>query len=131
MSICAYIECASEMFDMIMPRKNARHTMPPEALELIAARFRALGEPNRLRLIMVLEDGPQNVSRLVAATRLSQTNVSRHLQTLTDAGILARRKEGLNVLYSIADPSIFTLCEHVCGSERKRLAKHAEAFRLP
>ena len=128
MSICAYINGASEKWQMIMTPKSAPRRLPPQALDFIAARFRALGEPNRLRLIMALEDGPRSVSQLVAATRLSQTNVSRHLQTLTDAGILGRRKEGLNVLYSIADSAIFTLCEHVCGSERRRRARHAEAF---
>jgi len=112
-----------------MPRKASQHReLPPQALELIAARFRVLGESSRLKLISALQAGDRNVSELVEATGLNQANVSRHLQSLTDAGILARRKEGLNVIYSIADPSIFDLCDLVCGSVQKRLAEHTRAF---
>lgn len=111
-----------------MPKKMARYALPEQALELIAARFRVLGEPNRLKLIIALEDGEKNVTELVEASGLTQANVSRHLQTLTGAGILGRRKDGLSVIYSIADPTIFDLCDHVCGSVQKRLAKHAKAF---
>jgi ArsR family transcriptional regulator len=99
-----------------------------EALELIAARFRVLGEPNRLRLIRTLEAGERNVTELVEATGLTQANVSRHLQALTDAGVLGRRKAGVNVIYFIADPAIFELCDLVCGSVQKRLAAHARAL---
>ena len=58
----------------------------------------------------------------------TQANVSRHLQTLTGAHILARRKEGLQVFYAIADPSIFKLCELVCGSLEKSLHQQADAL---
>ncbi len=109
-------------------RKNSRPSLSAPALELIAARFRVLGEASRLRLIVALEQREKNVTELVAATGLTQANVSRHLQTLADAGILGRRKEGLSVFYSIADPTIFELCDHVCGSVQKRLAQHAKAF---
>lgn len=112
-----------------MPRKPSQHReLPPQALELIAARFRVLGESSRLKLINALQAGDKNVTELVEATGLNQANVSRHLQSLTDAGILARRKDGLNVIYSIADPSIFDLCDLVCGSVQKRLAEHTRAF---
>jgi ArsR family transcriptional regulator len=87
-----------------------------EALELVARRFAVLAEPMRLRLIQALFDGERNVSDLVEATGGTQANVSRHLQTLTAAHVLSRRKEGLQVFYEIADPSIFKLCELVCGS---------------
>lgn len=109
-------------------KKRAHYALPEPALELIAARFRVLGEPNRLKLIIALEAGEKSVTELVKSTHLTQANVSRHLQTLTEAGILGRRKEGLNVIYSIADPTIFELCEHVCGSVQKRLAKNVKAF---
>jgi ArsR family transcriptional regulator len=100
-----------------------------EALELVAARFRVLGEPNRLRLIAALEKGEMNVTELVAATELTQANVSRHLQTLTEAGMLGRRKEGLNVYYFIADESLFKLCELVCSRLQKELVAKAAAFK--
>jgi ArsR family transcriptional regulator len=99
-----------------------------DALELVARRFAVLAEPMRLRLIQALFDGEKNVNTLVAATDGTQANVSRHLQTLTQAHILARRKEGLQVFYSIADPSIYKLCELVCGSLEKHLAKQAGMF---
>jgi DNA-binding transcriptional ArsR family regulator len=111
-----------------MPKKLSPQDLTGPALELIAARFRALGEPNRLRLIIALESGGKNVGDLVAATGLSQPNVSRHLQTLIEAGLLARRKEGLMVIYSIADPTVFDLCEQVCGGVQKRLQHQAKAF---
>ncbi len=103
--------------------------LTPEALELVAARFRVLGEPNRLRLIAALEKGEMNVTELVAATELTQANVSRHLQTLTEAGMLGRRKEGLNAYYLIADESLFKLCELVCSRLHKDLAAKAAALK--
>lgn len=96
-----------------------------DALDLIAARFRALGEPSRLKLIRALIGGEKTVTQLTELARLTQANTSRHLQTLTDAGILGRRKEGLNVLYFIADNSILGLCQHVCGAVQRRHATHA------
>ena len=99
-----------------------------EALELVARRFAVLGEPMRLRLLRTLFDGEKNVHTLVELTGGTQANISRHLQTLTAAGLLGRRKEGLQVFYSIADPSIFKLCELVCGSLEKQLTKQAGAF---
>ena len=90
-----------------MPKNTSRRTLSGEAIELIAARFHALGEVSRLKLIVAVGYGEKNVSQLVEATGLSQANVSRHLQTLTDAGILVRRKEGVCVFYSTADPTVF------------------------
>lgn len=102
--------------------------MSDDALELVARRFAVLAEPMRLRLIQILFEGEKNVNALVAATAGTQANISRHLQTLTQAHILARRKEGLQVFYTIADPSIFRLCELVCGSLEKDLNRQAAAF---
>lgn len=96
-----------------------------EALELVARRFAVLAEPMRLRLIQSLFAGERNVSELVEATGGTQANVSRHLQTLTAAHILARRKEGLQVYYHIADPTIPKLCDLVCGSLEKSLSRQA------
>ena len=99
-----------------------------EALELVAARFRVLGETSRLKLIQALNGSERSVGDLTEATGLTQANASRHLQTLTESGILKRRKHGLRVLYSIADRNIFNLCEHVCGSLQQRIETHAKAL---
>jgi DNA-binding transcriptional ArsR family regulator len=99
-----------------------------EALLLVAQRFAVLAEPMRLRLIQALFDGERNVSELVELMEGTQANVSRHLQTLTAAHILTRRKEGLQVFYRISDPTIPKLCEVVCGAIEKQLARQAGAF---
>jgi len=102
--------------------------LSPDALVLVARRFAVLAEPMRLRLIHALFEGEKNVNTLVELTGGTQANISRHLQTLTHAHLLSRRKEGLQVFYAIADPSIFQLCELVCGSLEKQLAKQAGVF---
>lgn len=109
-------------------RMAKRASLSDEALELVARRFAVLSEPMRLKLVHALFSGEKNVNALVEETGGTQANVSRHLQTLTHAHILARRKEGLQVFYSIADPSIFKLCELVCGSLEKQLTKQAGIF---
>ena len=104
----------------------SRHLpLAPDALDQVARRFAVLAEPMRLRLIQALFDGEKNVTELVAATGGTQANISRHLQTLIAAHVLARRKEGLQVFYRISDPTIPKLCELVCGSLEKTLTKQA------
>jgi DNA-binding transcriptional ArsR family regulator len=111
-----------------MPKTRYSPKLSDAAIELIAARFHALSEPTRLKLLMALEDGEKNVSELVSMTGATQTNVSRQLSALATAGLLARRKSGLSVLYRIADPGIFDLCGHVCKSLQKRITQASEIF---
>jgi DNA-binding transcriptional ArsR family regulator len=102
-----------------------------DAIELISRRFAALAEPMRLKLVHALFEGEKNVTALVEETGGTQANVSRHLQTLTQAHVLSRRKEGLQVFYAIADPTIYKLCELVCGSLEKQLSRQVGAFGSP
>lgn len=106
-----------------------RNALSDEALALIAQRFKVLADPVRLKLLHLLMDGPRDVSSLVKLSGANQANVSRHLSTLARAGILQRRKSGLHVYYEIADPSVFQLCELVCGSIEKYHASQAAVFR--
>jgi DNA-binding transcriptional ArsR family regulator len=79
------------------------------AIGRVAAHFRALGEASRLKLIFAAGNGEKNVTQLIAATGLSQANVSKHLKILIDSGILIRRKQGVYVFYSTTDLSVFKL----------------------
>ena len=90
-------------------------TMTPELLELVAERFKALGEPARLAILNSLRRGEATVSELVENTGMGQANVSKHLQLLHTLRFVARRKEGLFVYYSLADDSVFQLCDVMCG----------------
>ena len=113
-----------------MVRTPIHRKLSPRAVELIAARFKVLSDPVRLRLIMALEGGERNVSQLVEQTGVAQTNVSRQLQALARAGIVSRRKDGIQAYYHIADPTIFELCDHVCGSLARHFDQQAESARL-
>jgi ArsR family transcriptional regulator len=103
--------------------------MTPEALEQVAERFRVLGEPMRLRLLDSLRHGERSVSELVERTGESQANVSKHLALLHVAGLVGRRREGTTVFYTLTDPSIFQLCDLVCGRLEAGLDRKRKAFR--
>ena len=90
--------------------------LPDELVEVIAERFRVIGEPMRIKLLDRLREGEASVGELAAALGAGQQNVSRHLNVLHAAGVVSRRKDGTRVLYSIGDESVFALCETVCGS---------------
>lgn len=98
------------------------HPLPPHLTELIAQRFRVLGEPMRIRLLDALRDGEATVGELTTALGSSQQNVSKHLAVLHQAGIVSRTKRGTFVVYAIADPAVFALCTHVCGDLRQQVA---------
>lgn len=109
-----------------MSTGRTRHApLSADAIDLVAARFRTLGEPIRIQLLQALQRGERNVTELVAAVESTQSNVSRHLRILQDAGLVGRRQEGTTVYYSIADPTVFELCDAVCNSVGARLAQHA------
>ncbi len=95
-------------------------------LERVAEQFRALGEPSRLRLMNLLFDGEQTVGELVEASGLSLANVSKHLGLLHQVGWVTRKKDGVRVVYALADERTFGLCELMCNRVRELAAAVAE-----
>lgn len=95
----------------------------------IAERFKALGEPMRLRLLHVLRGGECSVGELTERTGGGQTNVSKHLRVLLQQGYVDRRKEGTTNWYRIADPHIFTVCELVCDRLEEELDRNRKLLR--
>ena len=107
-----------------MSRRNAfplSYPLPDDLVELIARRFRVIGEPMRIRLLDRLREGEATVGELQEALGASQQNVSKHLGVLAEAGIVGRRKEGNRVYYRIVDEGVFALCEQVCGGSAAQL----------
>ncbi|MFI5004696.1 MAG: ArsR/SmtB family transcription factor [Solirubrobacterales bacterium] len=104
-----------------MTTTNVPHPLPAPLVEVIAERFRVLGEPMRIRLLDALREAPASVQELQVAIDASQQNVSKHLGVLLRSGLVSRRKEGNFSLYAIADEGVFELCELVCGGLRRQL----------
>jgi DNA-binding transcriptional ArsR family regulator len=105
------------------------HPVPDDLVELIARRFRVLGEPMRIKLLDRLREGEASVNELAEALDASQQNVSKHLTVLAEVGVLGRRKEGTHVHYRIVDEGVFALCDQVCGSVQQQLLALDELVR--
>ncbi|MDF2883712.1 MAG: hypothetical protein K0R54_4273 [Clostridiaceae bacterium] len=77
--------------------------------EFIPKVFKALGHPVRFKIVKYLIDCPKCVCKLNNDIEFSQSNLSQHLKVLKEVGILKSEKEGLNIVYSIADDSVKTI----------------------
>ncbi len=99
------------------------HPLSDSLVELIAERFRVIGEPMRIKILDRLSEGEASVQELTEALGASQQNVSKHLGVLAGAGVVGRRKDGNRIYYRIVDETVFALCDQVCGSVQRRLAE--------
>lgn len=111
-------------------RPDSERGFADPLIEQIALRFRLLGEPLRLKLVAALANGERSVGELVELTGAGQPNVSKHLAALAQGGLVHRRKVGLVVLYSIADPLVLRLCDVLCAGVQESIARQAQAFGL-
>ena len=99
------------------------HPLPAPLVELIAQRFRVIGEPMRIRVLDALRERPMTINELADALDATQQNVSKHVGVLAQAGIVGREKDGTRVRCFIADEAVFELCEIVCGGLRAQVAE--------
>ncbi len=85
-----------------------------QVFEAVSNYFALLAEPVRLRILHSICREEKSVSQIVAETGATQTNVSRHLNTLYRAGALSRRKEGNFIYYGVRDSALTEICRTVC-----------------
>ncbi|SRR5579885_304606 len=116
------------MLSPLWKQHDAEHGFADPLLELIAARFRLLGEPVRLKILAALATGERNVGELVRLSGAGQPNVSKHLAALAQGGLIKRHKVGTSIYYAVADPAVYTLCDVVCASVQQRIAQEAQAL---
>ena len=85
-----------------------------EVFELAAEVFRIMSAPMRLKIISALCNGEKNVGELLADIHTTQPHLSQHLNTLYKAGVLGRRRDGVQIYYRIINERVVTLCRAVC-----------------
>ena len=84
-------------------------------VERAADLFGLLSTPVRLRIILELRSGEKSVGELLAGVQGGQPNMSQHLTMMYRAGLVARRKQGAQVYYRIANESVVSACKIVCA----------------
>jgi ArsR family transcriptional regulator len=93
-------------------------TTPPEeadrVFEMAAEMFRVMSAPMRLKIISSLCHGEKNVGELLEEISTTQPNMSQHLNTLYQAGVLGKRREGVQIYYRIVNDKVVTLCRAIC-----------------
>lgn len=99
------------------------------SIQRVAEHLKVLADPTRLRLLFELADGEICVGDLAGQVGGSQANVSKHLAVLRKAGLVSCRRDGMNVCYSIIDPSVFTVCRTVLDALSAQADREAEELR--
>ena len=86
--------------------------MPATMQDFKAELFRALANPVRIRILEVLrESGSLTVSEIQQRVGVEPSNVSQHLSVLRGHGLVATRREGTSIWYSVASPELFKLLD--------------------
>ena len=82
--------------------------------ELAAALFAVLATPMRLRILSALCEREKSVNELLLEIDTTQPNLSQHLAVLFKTGVLAKRKDGTQVIYRVQSEKAVALCRSVC-----------------
>ena len=85
-----------------------------EVFEMAAEIFRVMSAPMRLKIISCLCNGEKNVTQLLEEIDTTQPNMSQHLNTLYQSGVIGKRREGVQIFYRIVNDRVVTLCRAVC-----------------
>lgn len=88
-----------------------KSTSREDVFQLHARFCRALGDANRLLIIVALRERPRTVNDLAKEIGASQSLTSRHLGVLRDKGLVTAERDGAFVRYQLSDPRIFSAIE--------------------
>jgi ArsR family transcriptional regulator len=92
--------------------------------------MKALSDPNRVRIVKMLQRRMLCVCELQAALGLAQPTVSKHLKILEEAGLVSRNKDGLWVNYAVSDGSRSPYAASMLGNLRHWLSDDPEVRAL-
>lgn len=102
------------MTELAVQEQVSELDKPDHVFDMAAELFRVMSAPMRLKIISCLRDGEKNVSYLLSRIDTTQPNMSQHLNTLYQAGVLGKRREGAQIHYRIVDERVAELCRVVC-----------------
>ena len=86
-----------------------------ETVENISREFKALSEPSRLKILLALREGELCVYHIVEAVGGTQSAVSHQLRIMRESRMIRARRDGQNIVYSIADAHVLALLELACA----------------
>jgi len=92
--------------------------------------FKALSDPNRVKIVKMLQRRSMCVCELQAALKVAQPTVSKHLKILEEAGFVRYEKDGLWVNYHLSDGSSSPYVASLLGNMRHWLEDEPEVARL-
>ena len=95
-------------------------------IEIVAARFKILGESSRMKILRALFAGERCVSEIIEETGLMQANVSKQLRILTEDNILECRADGLRRIYKVIDPTVKEICKILCEANIHNVLNNKE-----
>ena len=103
------------MVSPVVKKKSRKPEMEPDQVfEQAADLFRVMSAPMRLKIISSLCNSEKNVSELLGEIATTQPNMSQHLNTLYQAGVLGKRRDGVQIFYRIVDERAASMCRAVC-----------------
>jgi len=104
--------------------------MEVERMDEFVRVMKALSDPNRVRIVKMLQQRMMCVCEMQAALRLAQPTVSKHLKILEEAGLVNRRKDGLWVNYVVSDGSRSPYVASMLGNLRHWLSEDRDLAAL-
>lgn len=116
------MECNHEEEHDLLAKRAAKNVPSQEKIEALSSEFKIIGESSRLKILFALREGEMCVYHIVEAVGGNQSAVSHQLRILRDNRIIKARREGQNILYSLADAHVLAVLElalaHTgCGEE--------------
>jgi ArsR family transcriptional regulator len=105
-----------------MPNRSAEAGRQDALRRFKAEAFRVLAHPTRIHVVECLRDGELSVSAVLERVGVEPANLSQHLSVLRSKGLVATRKEGNQVFYSLRDP----LLTEVLDTMRRYFQAHLE-----
>lgn len=110
MTVCNHEE------EHLQVAERAKRSMPKEEdVMRVAASFKAISEPCRLKILFALRHGEMCVLHIVGAVGGTQSAVSHQLRILKANGVVKSRREGQNILYSLDDEHVLAVLELACA----------------